>query len=305
MGESYQGRTKNQAYRDKFSKTENIANILKKAVNNYGITAVACTPAVEGRLSAKLRDAIRQTIHSTSVEIGLIPCFMIPLRIGNQHVDVYRRWVTYYTLQSKLLNDGLLKKYLEDPILQCRAEWKTNFQNAITQLQPYTKEEIEMLRIDYDILYDELKSLEGFKILLAEPGSENDFLAMTGRLDLLDTFANILRDNLQCPVLLASHHAGASISIFEESQIAFDGYLTPVNRLGVMMFPTQRTAIRAIEKTKKPVIAIKSLAGGRIPPKEAFDYVFKKQRIDACMVGVGSDEELDEDLRAAYNVLHV
>ncbi|UCH01407.1 MAG: hypothetical protein JSV20_05880 [Candidatus Bathyarchaeota archaeon] len=304
LGESYQGLTKNQEYREKFSKMENIVSLLQKAVTNYGVTAVACTPAVEGRLSATLRDALRRTIRFTSVEIGLIPCFMIPLRIGNKPVDVYRRWVTYYAYQSKLVNDSLLKKYINDPILRCRAGWKTKFQNAVTQLQPYSKEEIDLLRIDFNVLNDELRSLDSFKILLAEPGSENDFLALTGRLDLLETFANVLRDRLQCPVLLASHHAGSSISILETSQILFDGYLTPVNKLGVMMFPTQKMAIHAIKQTTKPVVAIKPLAGGRIPPKEAFDYIFKNQQVEACMVGIGSEAELDKDFRAAYNALH-
>jgi hypothetical protein len=59
------------------------------------------------------------------------------------------------------------------------------------------------------------------------------------------------------------------------------------------------THLETVKNAKKPVIAIKSLAGGRIPPKEAFQYVYEIAGVDSCMVGVGSDEELDTDLKAA------
>ena len=65
------------------------------------------------------------------------------------------------------------------------------------------------------------------------------------------------------------------------------------------MLPTQRLALEAVKNASRPVIAIKPLAGGRIPPKQAFDYVYENARVDSCMVGVGSEEELDIDLRAA------
>jgi predicted aldo/keto reductase-like oxidoreductase len=66
-----------------------------------------------------------------------------------------------------------------------------------------------------------------------------------------------------------------------------------------MMFPTQRLALEAVKKASKPVIAIKPLAGGRIPPNQAFEYVYENAAVDSCMVGAASEEELDTDLKAA------
>ncbi|MDQ1281526.1 MAG: hypothetical protein QG670_2791 [Thermoproteota archaeon] len=151
----------------------------------------------------------------------------------------------------------------------------------------------------------EIKSLEDFKILLAEPGSEVDFLAITNRLDLLDDFAAILRDFLKCSIVLATHHAGTTIPILEASSLNFNGYVTPVNTLGALMLPTQEDAEKAIKDSKKPIIAIKTLAGGRIKPRDAFKYVYKKMKVDACMVGIASEEEADEDLKEAKDSITI
>jgi len=132
-----------------------------------------------------------------------------------------------------------------------------------------------------------------------EPGSETDFLAASGRLDLLNGLVEWIRGTYGYEVILGTHHAGSTIPILEESGIRFHGYVTPINQLGVMMFPTQRLALEERKNAKKPVIAIKSLAGGRILPKQAFHYVYEIAGVDSCMVGVGSDEELDTDLNAA------
>ena len=67
------------------------------------------------------------------------------------------------------------------------------------------------------------------------------------------------------------------------------------------MLPTHSQALEAIASTSKPVIAIKPLAGGRIPPSQAFEYVFQVAYADAVMIGVASEEEFDEDLTAAQS----
>jgi hypothetical protein len=302
VGESYQGVEKNQEYRERFSTVENIVKIMKKAVEAYGITTFANTPSTDGKLSERLLEAIKSTIKAVSSEITLIPCFRIPLSVGDTPIDDYRRWLTYYAFERKRARD-VLQRYVEDPILQCRAGWKTKLPQAVTQLHPYDEREIKALQIDHKKLEESIRSLSGFKVLIAEPGSETGFLALSGRCDLLEDFIGTLRDRLSCPVFVATHHAGSTIPILDESKVKIDGYLTPINRLGVMMFPSQESAIKAIKGTEKPVIAIKPLAGSRIRPIEAFRYVYREQKVKTCMVGIGSEKELDEDLRAVKSVL--
>ena len=204
VGESYQGVEKNQEYCERFLRVENTVNILKKAVIEYGISVIANTPPTEGKLPALLLEAVRTTIKATSVEIALIPCFRIPLRVGDKPIDDYRRWITYYEIERKNIGEELLKRYVEDPILQCREGWKEKFPKALKQFRPYNREEIKTLRINHSRLEEAIRSVSGFEVLFAEPGSETDFLAMTGRFDLLDDFIETLRERLGCPVFVGT-----------------------------------------------------------------------------------------------------
>jgi len=303
VGESYQGPKKNRECFEKFSDVENTIKILIKAVKEYGITVMGAIPATEGKLATLLLEAIRETMRRTAIEIALIPCLQIPLTIGGEPIDDYRRWLTYYDVEKQLAGEKILKKYLEDPILLCRKGWKKKFSRALAHESPYQEKTLRKLQIDYDKLNQAMSSLQGFNILFIEPGSETDFLAMTGRLDLLSQFVGWLRNNFGYRVLLGTHHAGSTIPVLERSRIEFDGYITPVNKLGVMMFPTQEMALEAIRSTKKPVIAIKPLAGGRIPPRTALEFLYKDLRIDVCMIGLASESEVDEDIPIAFEKL--
>jgi hypothetical protein len=82
----------------------------------------------------------------------------------------------------------------------------------------------------------------------------------------------------------------------------FSGYLTPVNPLGLMMFPTKDVAEKAIIKTDKRVFAIKPLAGGRVEPEKAFRYVFGFP-VNGCMIGCASIAEVEEDFTKAIKAL--
>lgn len=300
IGESYQGLNRNCAYMEKFSKAENITTVVGRAVTNYGATVMAALPASEGDAASRFLEALRLAQRRLEVEIALIPCLRIPLTIRGKPVDDYRRWLTYYHIEKENAGEEILRGYLEDPILQCREGWRIRFTDALNRLQPYGKQEIEELKIQLELIGEAVSTLKGFRLLFLEPGSETDFLVAVGRLDLLGGLLDWLQDNFSLPVLLGVHHAGLTIPALERSGLNFAGYLAPVNRLGVMMFPTQRLALEAVRAARKPIIAIKPLAGGRIPPREALDYVYHSG-VSACMVGVASEVEVDECLSAALS----
>jgi hypothetical protein len=298
LGESYQGELRNREYVGRFSQIENTIRILTKAAEEYDITVLGAAPACDSQLAGKLLEAIRVTSRRTGRKLSLIPCLRIPLTVDGVSVDDYRRWLSYYEVERKV--DGkILERYVNDPILQCREGWREKLAYASVHSTPYSAGEIDRLKVDYETARSRLDSLQGLDILFVEPGSETDFLAASGRLDLLNGFVEWIRGTYGYEVILGTHHAGTTIPTLEESQIGFQGYVTPINQLGVMMFPTQRLALEAVKNASKPVIAIKPLAGGRIPPNEAFEYVYQIAEVDSCMVGVGSEEELDTDLKAA------
>ncbi|KPV61815.1 MAG: hypothetical protein AOA65_2149 [Candidatus Bathyarchaeota archaeon BA1] len=123
-------------------------------------------------------------------------------------------------------------------------------------------------------------------------------------MDLLEELVDRIYE-LGHKVLLGVHHAGASIPLIEEEKVRINGYVTPINKLGVMMFPTQQEAEMMIGKASsagKLIIGIKPLAGGRIEPKEALKYVYKKVKVDSCMIGVSSVKEAEEDFQTVRSI---
>lgn len=304
LGESYQGEEKNKEYSRKFSRVENTVKVIAKAVSDYGVKAMAATSPGDSGLSKLLLEAVKRVIKITQTEVSLIPCFRIPLTINGKAVNDYRRWVTYHEFERRIVGQGLTRKYILDPILLCRRGWVRRFSEALRQSSSYSEEEVESLRINYSGFKEALASLKKFRIMLVEAGSESDFLAMTGRLDLIKEFTQFLKRKFSCPILLGLHHAGTSIPILEERCMEVAGYVTPINSLGALMLPSKSRALKAIKASEKPVIAIKPLAGGRIPPEEAFKYLFQRVGVDISMVGVASEEEVDEDFQEALKAMN-
>ena len=144
----------------------------------------------------------------------------------------------------------------------------------------------------------------GFDILVADPGAEIDLLAMTGRFDLINDYIAFLRQRYDT-VITSVHHAGVTIPLLEREGIPVDAYLTPVNKPGLIMFPTKDLVLDAIHQAQKPVIAIKPLAGGRYLGHKAFEYVFNDVGVAASMFGMGTIAQVKETARAAKAVLGV
>lgn len=126
-------------------------------------------------------------------------------------------------------------------------------------------------------------------------------MAMTDRSDLLGELIDRAKSH-GFKTLLVVHHAGMTIPLLRTRVRSFQGYVTPLNPIDIMMFPTQVSAEKAIVDCQKPVYAIKPLAGGRVSPKRAFNYVFGFN-VEAYMIGVGSVQELEEDVKAAREIL--
>jgi len=183
-------------------------------------------------------------------------------------------------------------------LLNFRENWK----HKLSASKPYRDGDFRKLTVDWNVIDEDLQFLAELPVGYVEFGSETDFLAMTGRFDLLGELAERAKGHGFKNVLFGVHHAGMTIPLLRDKLEGFHGYVTPLNPLGVMMFPTKLSAERAVKSVEKTVYAIKPLAGGRVSPKRAFTYVFNFQ-VEGCMFGVGSVTELKEDIKAAIEVL--
>lgn len=101
------------------------------------------------------------------------------------------------------------------------------------------------------------------------------------------------------PTGIATHLPGKVIPrILKLREV--DIILAPINLRGEFMEPNMDSTLRAISESRrmgKKVLAMKSLAAGKLDPKEAFEYIADK--VDGVTVGITSPEELDEVIREA------
>ena len=129
--------------------------------------------------------------------------------------------------------------------------------------------------------------------------SLSSFRCMLNFCDLNDARLNEWIDNI--------HDAGAKPSSATHSQVprfplldekGFEAYLAPVNTAGYGMEPDVENTLKAIERTRKKVIAIKPLAAGKLSPeKSVFEYIYGYT--DSIAVGIISEKEMQETYSAA------
>jgi len=227
----------------------------------------------------------------------LLPCIEIPVRLGDDRIDAFRRWATYMKFERRLFPE-VKRRMFNDPILNFRENWK----HKLSASKPYRDDDFQKLAVEWNEIEEDLGFFAELSVGYVEFGSETDFLAMTGRFDLLGELVERAKGHGFKSVLFGVHHAGMTIPILDDKLDGFHGYVTPLNPLGVMMFPTKLSAERAVRSVEKAVYAIKPLAGGRVKPEKAFTYVFNFQ-VEGCMIGVSSVDELKEDVKAAIEVL--
>ena len=98
---------------------------------------------------------------------------------------------------------------------------------------------------------------------------------------------------------IASYTPGTMIekaAVIEEVKLM----LVPFNKIGVFMDPSFESTLHAAESARrigKKIIAMKSLAAGRLEPAVAFQFL--KDRVDGIAVGLTNMEEIKETLEVA------
>ena len=96
--------------------------------------------------------------------------------------------------------------------------------------------------------------------------------------------------------LALSNATGASLPILEK--LDFAGYWTWINKN--FQFPNKKDAFNLIKKSKKPVTAMKVLAGGRLVEDINGSIKFCKDNgIKAVNLGVETEKQAEETFRIA------
>jgi hypothetical protein len=273
-GMSYISEERDRDYRRKSLDVRKTAEILRYAIFEAGIPV----PQVDQDIPDLDRlhlSALTILMEEEGVEIPVIPYVELPLKLRGEKLDSRRVFSTYDEQNLRLGGEEYRTHFLNDPIVNYRARSK---EKIITcdNFKPYKTEELDELEVDYTLFERNIGFFKGFQILALDLGAQTDLLAMTGQLNKLEECLRALKREFGA-VLISIHHAGASIPPLEEHSLDYDGYITPVNRLGVAMFPTPDKALKAIREATKPTIAIKAQSGGRDLGEESFRYVLSTE----------------------------
>ncbi|MFB0558051.1 MAG: hypothetical protein ACETVY_02930 [Candidatus Bathyarchaeia archaeon] len=291
IGVSYQSSERDREYRERFRDPGAMRRVIEAAIG-MGVRRFAAASPDSSTL-APLHLRVLKDTADEGYDIDIIPCIGIPMRLRGGNIDAFRRWATYLIFEEHH-HPSVRQLVLDDPVLNFREGWK----RKLPLSKPYDEDDFKKLAIDWMRVEDDLEHFAGLPVSQVEPGSETDFLVMAGRFDLLGELVDRIRQRGFEGVLFGVHHAGVTVPSLDDGLDGFDGYLTPLNSLGVMMLPKKASAERAVRNARKAVYAIKPLAGGRVRPKEAFRYVFGFD-IEGCMIGCASVSEVEEDFNAA------
>jgi hypothetical protein len=102
---------------------------------------------------------------------------------------------------------------------------------------------------------------------------------------------------------IATHQPYETIKFIQESDLNCEIFLVPFNKMGYLMGNQSRLE-KLIDKSSETFIEMKSLAVGKIPPREAFEYI-GKHNISGITVGLVTIEEIMETVPIALKLFNI
>jgi len=176
-----------------------------------------------------------------------------------------------------------------------QVEQQTGIKMTVVGTTYYT---FDLAKIEKEVAL--LKSM-GARICLLHGNAVDDLLNPVERIIAsAEEMLGLIRDEEMSPGI-ACHDARA-ILYSEERGYDTKVYATPVNKIGFWMNHEGLT-LKVIEKIKKPVIALKPFASGRIQPEEGLEFTLSTPGVTAVAIGVANHEEVVQDFKLAKEIL--
>lgn len=276
-----------ETYTKRFSDTNTILDIVSAATSK-GINALNLTR------HKNLVEAAER-IRKNKLEITFVPLvYRIPIKIGDEPVPVARTEATVFQHFKHLL-DSIKSQPLYQELVQ------TPLIKTAESTSPLNQEEIKNLRLNKEKIEEVLKWFkEKGSVRLAMTCVE--LFALTERFDLLKEAIDLF-EKIGFTICAGVHIADV-FGILQRENIRFKAYYAPLNKIGFFMLQNEKEMLEYLLKMKEPLIAIKPLAGGRIKPQEAFNYIFSLRENVVCMPGLSSVQEVEEAIEAFHMRAH-
>lgn len=274
---------KKRIYGKRFSDASSIMRVILAAVKE-GVNALSL-----GHYK-NLMDAVDQIREKESDLIIIPEIYQIPLKLSGHHVLSDRIEATILRHREYIKQEPAYEEYLSTEELR-KAE----------TAKPLTNIELENLKVEKKKL-GKLLNLFSEKRCVKLVTTCVELYALTNQLGLLEEIVETCYDfgfNV-----CAGFHMSNVLGILEKENFHFPAFYAPLNKIGFFMLPSHESMLQSLLKIKVPLIAIKPLGGGRVPPQEAFDYIFRLKDNIICMVGLSSVKEVNETIFAAKKSLH-
>jgi len=301
-GTTYTSIERDQRFRERWTGPQSMVDLMKPIVQRFGVTASRGFPS-DSKLSRCHQEALRLTMEELDIEIAIVLGSLLP---RTKRLDSSRY---LYRLSLKMAGKEFQKTWRADPINQYWFKHRNVTESEIdalimeaTALPLAPPPEWKSVEVNYERLESLLNRWKTFNVPIYASNETWEFLVLAQRFDELQELVTLIKKRFGT-FLLGTHYAGIIIPMVEAAGIKVDGYSTPVNAAGILMFPTPTFALTALQATTKPIIAIKPLGGGRVHPNRAFTYVFHEIGVHATMVGIGNMEEAEDTLNAAKTAL--
>jgi len=123
----------------------------------------------------------------------------------------------------------------------------------------------------------------------------------TRRIERLDDYTSMVREAGMIPMI--GNHNYQAIAFADAGENDVEAYLTPYNMAGFYMHAEVEDVYRTIHNAKKPVMAIKAMAAGRVTPFVGltFDYATLRPQdmvINGAMTALEAKEDIEISLAA-------
>jgi hypothetical protein len=312
------------ALRRRFSEPCRLEEVIGEALRQ-GVATVSISPrCYDAEFNSIFFDAIRSAAEAGGcVEMSVVPWMNIEHALefpaGLDREAVFAALCSASAGLSGLDADQFSARFLGDPLLDGISRYerllpdlgRSGLERVWARMRSSSGSsgggglDETVVRFRGEVVRRELDELpfDMFRVPMARPGGHvTDALVALGRLDILGEYADVIRERVPS-VMFSTHFSGVSVPLLDDSGAGCDGYVVPVNRLGALMWPTKGEVEATVTRARRPIFAIKPLAGGYAVGRESFDYVFGDVGVDGALVGVSSVEEAHSSLGEARRVL--
>ena len=151
-----------------------------------------------------------------------------------------------------------------------------------------TDEEIASIHLDKWAFMHRLSIFKDCQYIFLG-GSDADWLASLGRVDIIVEMARITRQLGFIPMILCQY-ASHVVPIIESSGADVEGYAVPLNREWSWM--DRDSCVEVVKSLRKPVVAFMPFAGGglRQDIRGAMDWLFEDVGVESILYGTATAE---------------